>query len=114
MANGEPIEVEEGGTRPRNPIHISDLVEFTIKSVSLCKVPPEIVNIAGKEVITIREIAEAAGRELDKKPIFKEIKPKFIALPLGDITKMKKLLGEPKISVWDRIHLAIKAQKEEM
>lgn len=78
-----------------NPIHVQDAVSALKKAVSLDK--NAVINIAGIDVLSIKEICEIIGNLLNKKPLFEQVSSTSEDL-VGDIQLMKKLLGTPKIS----------------
>lgn len=77
-----------------NPIHVSDASDAVIASVNLKG--SHKINIAGPDVLSLREISEIIGKKLNKKPILKtqEAEPKHL---FADITKMRSLLCDPQI-----------------
>lgn len=77
-----------------NPIHVSDAADAIKKAIELKG--SNKFNISGSEVFTLREICETIGRKIGKQPVFKinNTEPKNL---IGDNTKMRKMLIEPKI-----------------
>ncbi len=66
---GEAVELHEGG-RPRiNPIYISDLAEAT--RIFCLGSATGIYNVAGGEVVSIRDLAELIGKAAGKRPLFR-------------------------------------------
>jgi nucleoside-diphosphate-sugar epimerase len=59
--------------------------------------------VAGPEVLSMREIGEIIGQLLSKRPKFQlkaDVEPLHL---IGDITKLSRLLGPPKVGFEDGI-----------
>ena len=85
-----------------NPIHVADAVR-AIRQALLLRTS-EVMNIAGPEVIALREMGEIIGRKTSALPLFDvkiDVKPKSL---IADIDKMTRLLGAPTIRFEDGIH----------
>ncbi|MBI3500570.1 MAG: NAD(P)-dependent oxidoreductase [Bacteroidetes bacterium] len=78
-----------------NPVHVEDAASAVIKTMALNG--SHKINIAGPEILSIKQIAETIGGKLQKKPLFeiKNIESKNL---IGDIGKMCKLLSVPKVN----------------
>lgn len=57
---GKPVKILQGGGPHFNPLHISDAVTATVRSLALTE--SQIINVAGQETTTFGEIASLAGR----------------------------------------------------
>ncbi len=102
IKRGEKIVLNGYNGIKINPIHVSDVVNSITRAVNLkknCR-----IDIAGPEVLSLREIAITIGQTLKIKPRFK-ILTDTGPLPnlIGDIAKMKKLLESPRIKFQDGI-----------
>lgn len=84
---GEPIQICASHKPAINPLHISDAIEATVRSLTLDH--DEVLNIAGTEVITFAGIAELAGRFAGRAPLF-ELRP----LDPGDLLSRANILGD--------------------
>ncbi len=102
IAKGQEIPVNRNYTPRYNPIYIFDCVKHTINSAALCTTPAIVINIGGAEVISQLEMIAIMSQALGIDPKFHEIEeaPLFW---LGDISLMKRLLGEPTVSLRDGI-----------
>jgi nucleoside-diphosphate-sugar epimerase len=101
VAAGQPVNIYPGVPSYYSPMYEDDFVEKTVDAIKLAKVPAEIVNVAGTELITMHEYCEIAGEMLGKKPIFVE---NGRAWPIwADTTKMVELLGPSKVSTREGI-----------
>jgi nucleoside-diphosphate-sugar epimerase len=67
---GRAITLNPGGRPRMNPIYISDLVR--VLESALTTSGSHVVNVAGDDTVSIREIAESAGRAIGIEPVFEE------------------------------------------
>ena len=67
ILNDEPIDLTMGAV---NLIWQRDANDYIIRSISLAKSPPAVLNVTGPGSIPIRSLAEQIGRTLGKKPEF--------------------------------------------
>jgi nucleoside-diphosphate-sugar epimerase len=65
ILNDEPIDVTMGAV---NLIWQRDANDYIIRSITLAKSPPAVLNVTGQEMIPIRNLAEQIGKVLGKKP----------------------------------------------
>lgn len=100
---GEPVQVAASRKPAINPLHISDALEATVRSLELDQ--DEVINVAGTEVTTFAGIAEMAGRLVGREPLF-EVKrvdagdSSCRANIVGDIQRMAEKLGfVPRLSL---------------
>ena len=101
IAKGDPVSLQgENGIRI-NPVHVSDMVDATIKALD--RRHALVANITGPEVWSLRDIAVAIGRQLGREPVF-EVTPFHVQADcVGDLTVMTRELGVPKVSFLDAI-----------
>lgn len=91
----QPIFLHRDDGFQLNPVYVSDAVGAIKASVSLNG--SHIINVAGPNVYTLREIGEHIGLALGKEPIFEiDSLTKPIHM-IADITKMKEHLVSPII-----------------
>jgi nucleoside-diphosphate-sugar epimerase len=89
-----------------NPIYIDDAVEAMI---NLLQTKGEsLYNIAGNEVVSIKDLAEKIGEIVKTSPIFKVEDNKQLDL-IADTAKMHKNLTVPKISLDEGLFNVYKA-----
>ncbi len=67
ILNDKPIDLTMGAV---NLIWQRDANDYIIRSITLAKSPPAILNVTGPETIPIRRLAEQIGDTLGKKPKF--------------------------------------------
>jgi nucleoside-diphosphate-sugar epimerase len=68
VRSGSSIALSRGGEPRLNPIYIDDLAEVFAQAVA--GAGAGVINIGGPTVVSIRDIAEAAGEALGRAPIF--------------------------------------------
>ena len=67
ILNGEPVDLTMGAV---NLIWQRDANDYIIRSISLAKSPPTILNVTGPDTVLVRQLAEKIGQELNSKPKF--------------------------------------------
>jgi nucleoside-diphosphate-sugar epimerase len=67
ILNNEPIDLTMGAV---NLIWQRDANDYIIRSITLAKSPPAVLNVTGSETVPIRRLAEQIGDTLGKKPKF--------------------------------------------
>ncbi|HEU5295319.1 MAG TPA: NAD(P)-dependent oxidoreductase [Burkholderiaceae bacterium] len=85
-----------------NPIHVADAVDAVARCLLLGG--HEVFNIGGSEVLTLRAIADEIGRIVGRDPVFTRPDQPPTDL-VGDISKMKALLGGPRIDLREGLRL---------
>lgn len=96
VRSGIPISLQgEKGIRI-NPVHVEDAVRVVKK----CLKQPhsQILNIAGPDIVSIKEIAEVIGLHLRKKPVFKSVSGEPLNV-IGDNKRMLSLFTRPLLSI---------------
>ena len=82
-----------------NPIHVEDAM---LSIVSLLeKNNSSIYNLAGPEILSLRQISEGLGNYLKEKPVFNNVNSSSANI-IADISLMKSELHTPSISLLDR------------
>jgi len=91
VRKGEPIIIYGKSGVRLNPIHVKD----AIKAFSPALETPVsgVFNIAGDEVVNIKELSERIGRWVGKEPIFVYEKSAIPGDIIGDNSRMKSVLG---------------------
>lgn len=96
VASGKPIRLQGNEGIRINPVNVEDASRAI--SAALKTTESATFNIAGPDVLSIRQIAEAMGQHLGKTPIFQyaEGEPKDL---IADISAMKSRLIIPQINL---------------
>jgi nucleoside-diphosphate-sugar epimerase len=88
------------GDRPRmTPIYIDDVIHAIEKAMN--RSYSGTINIAGDQIVSMRELAEAVALALGSDAIFEETGEEAAADLIGDNNLMKEALGN-----WDTVSLA--------
>lgn len=93
---GTPITLQGPDGILINPIYISDVIDALCRSLEL--EGNHLINLAGPQVLSLREISNVIGDKIGRAPLFtltRESEPYHL---MGDITKMKELLGPPQVT----------------
>lgn len=95
VSRGEPLSLQgEHGLR-LNPTYVSDAVAALRQALQLSG--SHKINIGGPEVLSLREIGEAIGRQLGREPHFEQQAGSPAHL-VADISRMQEMLGAPQVS----------------
>ena len=94
VRNGQAVQLAGENGISINPVYADDAARATAAALDLDE--GATINVAGPEIVTIRQIAEAIGAELGRVPTFQNVdeQPDFIA----SIDRMSRLLGAPTTS----------------
>jgi nucleoside-diphosphate-sugar epimerase len=91
---GQPVDVSMGAV---NVIWQGDANSVCLRSLSLCRTPPMVLNLTGPETLSVREVACRFGELLGKTPAF-EGQEADSAL-LNNAGLCHSLFGYPAVSV---------------
>ena len=67
VRDGEPIDLEMGYV---NVIWQGDANAAALRCLALAGLPPRVVNVAGPETLSVRDLANRLGKRLDRTPRF--------------------------------------------
>jgi nucleoside-diphosphate-sugar epimerase len=70
VREGRPITLNVGAKPRMNPVYVDDVVR--VIEAALSSEAHQIVNVAGDEVASIRELCESIGRAIDVDPLFEQ------------------------------------------
>jgi nucleoside-diphosphate-sugar epimerase len=68
VREGRPITLNDGGRPRMNPVHVSDVVETIAQALQ--RDAPALLNVAGDDVVSIRELGELLGELQGVEPTF--------------------------------------------
>lgn len=105
--NGHSITLQGEEGIKINPIYVDDAVNALVKCFSLSG--SHKINIAGPEVITLKDLGILIGTQMGKEPIFQMQEDVKAHNFIGDTKKMSQLLVAPTISIKDGITKYINA-----
>jgi UDP-glucose 4-epimerase len=91
---GAPVILHGDDGVRLNPVYVSDAAESVVRGLGL--EGSYKINVAGPEILSLREICEKIGRAVGRAPIYHSEKgePRHI---IGDIAKMSDLLATPRV-----------------
>jgi UDP-glucose 4-epimerase len=72
IARGEKIALNKGGSPKINPIHVDDFNRLAAEILFADDGRLKVYNVAGSDVVSIKELCEAIGGALGKKPVFED------------------------------------------
>jgi nucleoside-diphosphate-sugar epimerase len=102
IAEDQPINLEMGFV---NIIWQGDANSICLRAFDLCGIPSTILNLTGKNVLSVRKLGEEIGSRIGKKPIF-EGKEGTHAL-LNNASECIRIFGEPKIPLEQLLDLTV-------
>ncbi|MEO6847451.1 MAG: NAD(P)-dependent oxidoreductase [Chthoniobacterales bacterium] len=94
VINGEPIEVSMGYV---NLIWQGDAIAYSLLALAHCATPPFILNVAGPQIISVRECARRFGKLLGKAAEITGTEEPTAWL--SNAEKSYRLFGEPEVSL---------------
>ena len=94
IKNAVPLSLQGEEGLKTNPIHVSDVVRAIEAAIGTSG--SHKYNIAGDEVLSLKQIAEIIGAQLKIEPTFTK-QPQAAVDIIGDITKMKTTLITPRV-----------------
>ena len=94
VAAGEPVDLTMGHV---NQLWQGDANGFLCRSFPYCTSPATTINMTGRDVVTVRSIAEAIGEALSVDPVFTGTEAPTALL--GDASRMLDELGDPRVGM---------------
>jgi UDP-glucose 4-epimerase len=101
LIRGEPIAVSRDGGARLNPIHVDDAATATTAALRVDD-PPPVVNVAGPDVVSMRELIDELGAALGHQPRIELVDEPSLNWA-ADITLQSAVLGPPRIGLQDGI-----------
>jgi uncharacterized protein YbjT (DUF2867 family) len=90
------VPLPGGGHRLIQPVHVDDLAEFIGTTLEADATVGRAYDVAGPEPLTLRQIVEAAGRAVGRRP-------RLVSLPLGPaiaaVRAYERLAPKPRLKV---------------
>jgi UDP-glucose 4-epimerase len=103
IRDGRPVRLAGADGMRFNPVHVSDMVT----AIEACLAPrdgenAEVFNIAGPEILSIRDIAEALGAAVGRAPVYEMAPmPTDAADIIGDTTRLRERGWTPRVRFRD-------------
>jgi UDP-glucose 4-epimerase len=107
VRDGRPVTLNGGGRPRMNPIYVDDAVQVFVAALELDG--NNVVNVAGDDVVGIREIGELAGEALGREPFFEEGDGAVAGDLVADTTRMKELVPAPMTSIKEGLRRTVAA-----
>lgn len=96
VTSGSPVLLQGRSGMTFNPIHVSDAAKACVAAIQLDE--SLVVNLAGPETLTLRELASLFGTHLGKHAIFEQMSGAPTDL-VGDIGLMRQKLWTPEVKI---------------
>lgn len=106
VREGRPIKLQGPSGIKINPIHVDAASTALVSCMDI--VGSHKINIAGPEILSLREIGAIIGGAIGKKPVYEMERNSSVSHHLiGDTKKMSTLLAVPRICFRDGVHSLI-------
>ena len=105
VRSGQNVILFNGGQPRINPIYIDDLTKVIYQALFLQGY--HVVNVAGPQIVSIKEIASIAGEILEYAPNFKNQEQSNCKNLIADIAQMKTLFQFKPTSIYQGIQHTI-------
>ncbi len=103
ILNDAPVDLTTGAV---NLIWQRDALQFIIRSISLAKSPPAILNVTGPDTVLVRQLAEQIGQELNTKPKFTSREARTALL--SNASFCSNMFGYPQTTLDEMVSLIVK------
>lgn len=94
IANNEPVDLTTGFL---NCVWQGDANDMIVRSLGLTESPPRVLNLTGPEALSVRSLAEALGKRMNKQVHFTGREAETALLNNSSLSH--RLLGAPPISI---------------
>jgi nucleoside-diphosphate-sugar epimerase len=113
MLAGRPIRLHPDKPNNYNPIYEDDYVELGIRALEVATSPPQIVNWAGSETVSVEEYCRFMGELVGVTPMFEYSAEAHTPL-WPDVTHMHEVLGSTKVPWREGFRRMIAARHPEL
>ena len=96
----QPIDLRMGYV---NIIWQQEANEIALRSLHHCSVPAKILNVAGPEKLSVRQLAVEFGKVFGEEPVF--INQEQETALLSDASESRRLFGDPAVSLQQMIQV---------
>jgi UDP-glucose 4-epimerase len=100
VRNGEPLSLQGEHGMSVNPVHASDAAAATIAAAR--SEGGTTINIAGPEIVSLREMGELFGRDCGREPLFEHTEGAATDL-IASTARMSELLQAPMLTLSDAL-----------
>ena len=102
----KPIYLVNGQGFQLNPIYVSDFCDAVLRALELER--SATVNVAGPEILSLRQMVEIAAETLGTTPLFESVTTGVGGDMASSTSLQKVLLGEPTVTVREGIGMVLK------
>ncbi len=113
MLAGKPIRLHPDTPNNHHPIYEDDYVDFGIRAMEIATTPPEVVNWAGSETVSVEEYCTFIGELIGVTPIFEYTADAHTPL-WPDVTHMHEVLGTTRVPWRDGFRKMVAARHPEL
>ncbi len=106
VREGRPIKLQGPDGLRLNPVYVEDAAHGFAAALSLNGYA--VLNLAGPQVVSLREIGERIGRELGKQPVFEQV-DESPADYVGSVARAAAAIGAAKTTFDEGISKTIQA-----
>jgi nucleoside-diphosphate-sugar epimerase len=99
VRDGFPIKLAGDGGLRINPIFVDDAADAVVRLVE--REGPDVVNLAGPDVISLEEIGKILGSVLGRQPVFETDATASASWLVADIGLLEVVVGRPRIAPAD-------------
>ena len=96
MLARRPIRLHPDRPNNYNPIYEDDYVALGIRAMQVARTPPQVVNWAGSETVSVEEYCAYLGELVGIEPVFEYTADAHTPL-WPDVTRMHEVLGRTKV-----------------
>jgi nucleoside-diphosphate-sugar epimerase len=109
VKTGEAIALQGQDGIRINPTYVSDAVAATKRALELDF--SDTINVAGPEVLTMRQIGALIGKALGREPLFSVDQKASPSHLMGDISRMGQLLTPPRVKFAEGLEAMLKGEE---
>ncbi len=100
VREGEALSLQGHNGMSINPVHVSDAAAATIAAANV--EGASTINIAGPEIISLRDMGELFGHDLGREPLFEQAEGQATDL-IASTTLMSEVLRAPTATLGDSL-----------
>lgn len=110
VRQGRPVTLQGSEGVRLNPTYVEDASVAVCRALQLDE--SHVINVAGSEVFSLRELATAIGSAVGRDPVFDVRSQEAPRHLVADTQKMSRLLGAPKVRFADGLRALLAAEHE--
>ena len=91
VSNGDAVTLRGGGRPRMTPIYVDDVVESIVRALASSE--QLVLNVAGDETVSIRDLGERIGAIVGRAPVFEDAGGEAPGDLIADNSRLHELLG---------------------